>query len=77
MDELKEAKTTFLAAVKSSSDLPGINDINLATAAVALLKVERIAPDSDEARCMQAVFRQLARKDVYDAIKRAIEGLQP
>jgi hypothetical protein len=77
MDELGEAKQTFLQAVRSSSDLPGLNDINLATAAIALMKAERIAPDSKETRCMQVIFVQLRRPDVYAAVKAAIEGLQP
>jgi hypothetical protein len=77
MDELREAKQTFLQAVRSSSDLPGINEINLAAAVVALLKAERIAPDSEETHCMQAVFVQLRRPDVYEAVKSAINGLQP
>lgn len=77
MNELQEAKQTFLIAVMSSSDLPGVNDINLATAVVALLKAERIAPNSAETHCMQAVFVQLRRPDVYDAVKAAIDSLQP
>lgn len=75
MDELRKTKQTFLQAVMSSSDLPGINEINLATAAIALLKAERIAPDSEETRCMQAVFVQLRRPDVYDAVKTVIDKL--
>lgn len=77
MDELKNAKESFLHAVASSSDLPGVNDINLAAAAVALLKAEKIAPDSKETNMMREIFRQLRRPDVYDAVKAVIEGLQP
>lgn len=77
MDELERAKRVFMAALESRSPLPGINDINLATAAVALLRAEEIDPDSEETRCMRAAFAALGRKDAYDRVKAAAEDPQP
>ncbi len=72
-----DAKTTFLAAVSSRSSLPGINDINLASAACALLRAEKEAPGSEETRLMRAMFDSLGRPDVYDRVKAVVDGTQP
>ncbi len=77
MEELREAEQAFLWAIESSSDMPGINDINLAMAAVALLKAEKVAPDSGETCRMRARFARLGRRDVYEAVKAIVEGSQP
>lgn len=77
MEELDELMRSFLTAVGSRSDLPGINDINLATAAVALLRAEEVAPGSEEASHMRAIFLQLDRKGVYEAVRRAMGDPQP
>ncbi len=77
MDELKEAERTFLSAIRSTSDLPGINEINLATAMVALLRAERISPLSEETQCMQAIVAQMGRREAYLKVKSFVDGLQP
>ncbi len=75
--ELEEAKRAFLAAVSSSSSLPGINDINLAAAACAVLRVERAAPGAEDTQAMEAAFDMLGRPDVYKRVKEVLDGAQP
>ncbi len=68
MREVEEAKAAFEAAVGHRSDLPGINEVNLAAAACALIKAERADPGCAETASMRASFRALGRPDVYHRV---------